>query len=295
MTKIAFLACETTLPGSSQRREDAYEHDLMVAALEPALREVGLELAVIGWEEDISAFAGISLAMLGSSWDYQDKHAEFSTKLNKLQQNGIILCNSAEVVEWNSRKTYLRELADKGAATIPTLWLDDPSGTDIADAFAYFDCEKLVVKRQIGAGAEGQLSFAKDDLPAPDWRYGHKAMLQPFLPAIQSEGEFSFVFIDGQFSHALRKVAADGEYRIQSLYGGYEQDYSPSANESAQAAKIIASLPFDPPLYARIDMVRGTNDTLLLMEAEMIEPYLYPEQGPQLGNRLAQAIAKRIS
>lgn len=295
MTKIAFLACETTLPSSGVRRGDAYEHDLMVAALEPALRNAGMEMVVIGWEEDISAFAGVSLAMLGTAWDYQDKHSEFLAKLDALEASGVTLCNSAEIVRWNSRKTYLRELADKGAATIPTLWLDDPGGEDIVRAFAHFDGEKLVVKRQIGAGAEGQLSFAKDDLPASDWRYGHMAMLQPFLPAIQSEGEFSFIFIDGEFSHALRKVAAEGEYRIQSLYGGSEQDYLPSDQEIAQATQIMASLPFDTPLYARIDMVRGPADTLLLMEAEMIEPYLYPQQGPELGPRLAQAIAKRIA
>ena len=47
MTKIAFLACETTLPSSGVRRGDAYEHDLMVAALEPALRNAGMELSLI--------------------------------------------------------------------------------------------------------------------------------------------------------------------------------------------------------------------------------------------------------
>jgi glutathione synthase/RimK-type ligase-like ATP-grasp enzyme len=298
MTKIAFLACKTTLPDTDQessiRRKDAFEHDLMVANLEPAFRAAGMELAVIGWEDDISAFDGVSLALLGTVWNYQDHHDAFLAKLDALEKKGVILCNSANVVRWNSRKTYLRELADKGAATIPTLWLDDASGSDIASAFEQFGCDKLVIKRQIGAGAEGQLNFSKDQLPPADWQFGHKAMVQPFLSAIQSEGEYSFIFIGGAFSHALRKVASDGEYRIQSVYGGTEQDYSPSDAEVAQAAQIVSALPFDAPLYARIDMVRADDGNLQLMEAEMIEPFLYPQQGPQLGERLATEVAKRI-
>jgi len=36
------------------------------------------------------------------------------------------------------------------------------------------------------------------------------------------------------------------------------------------------------------------DGSLALMEAELIEPYLYPEQGPELGDRLAAALARRI-
>ncbi len=292
---IAFLACETTMPGSGERRGDAYESDLMTDALSKALADHGLELRIVDWEADLAEFDGVSLALLGSSWNYQDKPQEFITKLDALEARGIQLCNSAEIVRWNARKTYLRELADKGAATIPTIWLDDVIADDVMAAMDSFGCEKLVVKRQIGAGAEGQMIFARDHMPDAGWRFGHKAMLQPFLPTIQSEGEFSFIFIQGELSHALRKNAAEGEYRIQSLYGGTESDYRPSQDEAAQAQKIIAALPFDTPLYARIDMVRGEDSQLLLMEAEMIEPYLYPVQGPELGPRIASAIANRLA
>lgn len=294
MSTIAFLACETTLPGSQQRRTDAFEHDLMVAALEPALADRGMKLQVIDWEAELAAFDGVDLVLLGSSWNYQDRHEAFLAKLDALEARGIAVCNPAAVVRWNSRKTYLRELAGRGAATIPTIWLEDAGSADLAAAMKEFGCDRLVVKRQIGAGAEGQLLFARDDLPATGWRYGHKAMLQPFLPAIATDGELSLVFVGGTFSHALRKVATAGDYRIQSLYGGSEQDYEPAPAEIAQAEAIIAALPFAAPLYARIDMLRD-GERLLLMEAEMIEPYLYPEQGPQLGERLASAIAERLA
>ena len=56
-------------------------------------------------------------------------------------------------------------------------------------------------------------------------------MVQPFLPAIQTEGELSMIFIDGHFSHGLIKTAAAGDYRIQSSYGGSERRYLPSDSD----------------------------------------------------------------
>jgi hypothetical protein len=120
-------------------------------------------------------------------------------------------------------------------------------------------------------------------------------MIQPFLPAIVEEGEISLIFIDGTFSHALRKRAAEGDYRIQSLFGGREEDFTPSAAELAQAAAALAACPFPAPLYARIDMVRLPSGELAMMEAELIEPYLYPDQGPDLGERLADGVARRLA
>ena len=118
-------------------------------------------------------------------------------------------------------------------------------------------------------------------------------MVQPFQSAIQTEGEYSFIFIDGDFSHALLKQAKSGDYRIQSSYGGTETKVTPSASDLASASAILGLLD-ETPLYARVDMLRGADGGMLLMELELIEPYLYPVEGPELGPRLAAAIAKRL-
>lgn len=293
MTTIAFLACATTLPGSATRRNDAFEHDLMVAALEPAFAAAGLTLRVIDWEAPMGEFEGVSLALIGTAWNYQDKTADFLAKLEALTEAGITVCNPPEVARWNIAKTYLRTLAEAGAATIPTLWRETVTAKGVAEAMDVFETDRLVVKRQVGAGAEGQELFRRSSLPGPDWSFGHPAMLQPYLPAIAEEGELSFVVIDGTVSHAIRKRPAEGDYRIQSLYGGLESPHEASEDEREAVAAIMAALPFATPLYARIDMLRD-GDALRLMEAELIEPYLYPEQGPQLGEGLAAAIVKRL-
>ncbi len=293
MSTVAFLACETTLPGAASRRNDAFEHDLMIAALEPAFAALGLTLRVIDWEAPLADFTGIDLALLGTAWNYQDKAADFLAKLEALSQRGITVCNPPDVVRWNIAKTYLRELAEVGAATIPTLWRENVTRNAAIEAMDAFETDRIVVKRQVGAGAEGQELLLRSSLPGPDWSFGYPAMLQPYLPAIAKEGELSFVVIDGEVSHAIRKRPADGDYRIQSLYGGTENVHEPSADERAAVTAIMDALPFATPLYARIDMLRD-GTTLRLMEAELIEPYLYPEQGPEMGERLAAAIAKRL-
>lgn len=295
MTTIAFLACKGTLPSAGERRGDAFEHDLTVAALEPAFASQGLELRVLDWEDDLAAFDGAALAILGTAWDYQDKAEAFLARLEELAARGIAVCNPPELVRWNMTKTYLRELEERGAPSIPTLWQQDVGQEELSEAFDYFGCERLVVKRQVGAGAQDQIIVDRGNLPAGDWQYGHRAMLQPFLPTIADAGELSFIFIDGEFSHALRKQPAPGDYRVQSLYGGTERIHQPNGEETSAALWIVEALPFATPLYARIDMLRGPDGGLMVMEAELIEPYLYPEQGPDLGERMARAVLRRLA
>lgn len=294
MATIGFLACETTLPGAELRRGDAFEHDLEVNALAPAIEALGHTFTVIDWRAPMSSFQSVDLLLLGTAWNYQDHEDEFLAKLDALENSGIVLCNPASVVRWNLQKTYLKDLAERGVPTIPTQWIERPVAADITAAFDTLRTEKVVVKRQIGAGAEGQSLFTKSAPPPQDWSMNRPAMIQPFLPSIQQEGEFSFIFVDGNFSHALIKKAAKGDYRIQSLYGGTETAIDPPDHDRQCAATVLDALPFEIPLYARIDMVRGDNDALLLMEAELIEPYLYPVQGPELGRLVAKAADTRV-
>ena len=262
--------------------------------MRPVFEAAGLELVELDWRAPLDAFEGVELALLGTAWDYQDHFLEFVAKLEALEASGVAVHNPPAVVRWNGDKRYLRALAERGVPTIPTLWFGDVRASDLAIALDAFMTDRLVVKRQVGAGGLGQESFPHNALPPPGWRFGHPAMIQPFLPSILEEGEYSFVFIDGAFSHGVRKRAGDGDYRIQSLYGGYEEHYTPEPSDLAQAEAVMDALPFADLLYCRIDMARLPTGELAVMEAEAIEPYLYPEQGLQLGKRLARAVKRRL-
>jgi len=125
-------------------------------------------------------------------------------------------------------------------------------------------------------------------------------MIQAFLPSVVEEGEYSFLYFGGQFSHGLIKRPKKGDYRIQSLYGGTEETYEPSSQERASACAVLNALSFTP-LYARVDLLRGRDGKLKLIELEMIEPYLYlahakGEGGENKGaQKLAEALVKKLT
>lgn len=289
MIKIAYLASKATLPGSPTRRSDAFEHDRMITALRAPFAAKGMQIHVLDWADLSVDWSDFGAAIIGTTWDYWDHHEQFIETLNRIEQS-TPLFNSAHLVCWNSHKGYLRELAKKGANLIPTLWLEHIDQATYASAFDQLDSDDLVFKRQVGAGADGQFRLGSKDA-MPDMP--HPMMVQPFLSKIQEEGEYSFIFIDGIFCHALLKTAKSGDYRIQSTYGGRETPIAPTPEDLFEATTVLQTLD-ERPLYARVDMLRGEDGRLLLMELEMIEPYLYPIEGPNLGPMMANAVHRRM-
>lgn len=290
MKKVAYLASRVTIPGSMIRRTDAFEHDFMMDALRPAFQARDMQVVDVCWDDPKVDWAGFGAVLIGTTWDYWDRLDEFLSALDAISAK-TRLFNPAPLIRWNIRKTYLRDLETRGAKLIPTLWLDTCGKAEALAAFDQLGADTLVFKRQVGAGAKDQHKISRGE-PIPDMP--HAMMAQPFLPMIQKEGELSFIFIDGAFCHALIKRAQPGDYRIQSSYGGREEVLHPSA-EDMRAAKAIIDALDEPPLYGRVDMLRDEDGSLLLMELEVIEPYLYPQEGPELGERIAAAVARRIS
>jgi glutathione synthase/RimK-type ligase-like ATP-grasp enzyme len=290
MKKIAYLASRVTLPGSMIRRTDGFEHDNMMDALRGPFAARGMHVEDIAWDDPKADWSSYAAVLIGTTWDYWDHLEKFLATL-ELIETQTQLFNGAALVKWNGRKTYLRELEAKGAKLIPTLWLDMCDEAAVKAAFDTLGSDDVVFKRQVGAGAKDQHRLKRGE-PVP--HMPHPMMAQPFLPMILTEGEMSFIFIDGEFCHGLIKRAQPGDYRIQSTYGGREEKITPSAEDLAAAQAIIGTLD-EAPLYGRVDMLRGPDGGLLLMELEVIEPYLYPIEGPELGERLAAAISVRIN
>lgn len=288
--QIVYLSCAVTLPEAPNRREDGFEHDQMMAALRPPIEARGGVLIDLAWDDAAVDWSAFDAVVIGTAWDYWDRQEEFLATLQQIEAK-TRLFNPSRLVRWNSRKTYLKDLEARGTRILPTLWVDAVTVENAKAAFDHFQADDLVFKRQVGAGADGQYRLERgDSLPT----MSHPMMVQPFIPAIKEEGEFSFIFIDGDVSHALVKRAAKNDYRIQSLYGGTEEKIIPPKEDLKAARAVFESLD-ETPLYARVDMVRGSDGHLMLMEIELIEPFLYPEQSEALGERMARALVKRIS
>lgn len=255
----------------------------------PAFEDQGMRLTEVSWDDTSTDWNQFDAVLIGTTWDYWDRRERFLETLEQIESQ-TRLFNSSALVRWNSNKRYLKDFADSGIHLIPTAWIDQPTTAAVEATFTTFGCEKIVIKRQVGAGADGQHLLQIGD-QVPD--LVHPMMAQPFFSSIQCEGELSMIFVDGQFSHGLLKHAAAGDYRIQSTYGGTEEAIAVSEADQATASQILASLP-ETALYARVDMLRGDSGDLYLMELELIEPYLYPLEGPGLGQRMAAALRRRL-
>lgn len=301
MSKIAFLVSDNLWPGFDNRREDAFEYDEEIGALMPAFAGQGLELIPVRWREASVRAPEFDAALPLMVWDYfQGNEEAFLAEMAKTEAT-TKLYNPFDVLKWNMNKTYLDELEAKGAPTIKTLTIERATESAIARAFEELETDKVVIKPQVGGGAWRQALYQKGDpFPARDELPPEAALVQDFLPSVQSEGEYSFLYFGGQFSHGLVKRPKDGDYRIQSLYGGTEEAYTPTQEELGAAKSVLNVLDFTP-LYARVDLLRGRDDKLKLIELEMVEPYLYlphapiGEDGINEGARnLARALAKKL-
>ena len=292
MRRVAFLTASCMIAGRAETRDDHWEHDLEFPPLRVGCAGAGIELEAVVWDDPALAIDRFDAFVVGTTWDYPEKPARFGERLAAIAERRPLF-NPLPTLRWNLHKSYLRDLAACGVAVVPTLWRQRADAESIHRAFDELDAEEIVVKPVVGAGAWRQVRLGRGDtLPPAEELPPAETMVQPFLPAVASEGEYSLVFFGRRFSHCALKVPVAGDYRVQSIFGGTEVPCQPSEAELATARAVVDAVE-GPLLYARVDMVRH-DGKLLLMELELVEPYLYPEQGPDMGTAFAAALAESL-
>ena len=275
--------------GATMAKPDPESHYLV-----DALDRIGVEAVVAPWDspEDWAAYP---LVVVRTPWDYFTRLPEFLAWAERTSKLTAVV-NPYPVIEWNSHKAYLRELAAKGIPTVPTLWLDRGAG-DGAARLRETGWADVVVKPAVSIGAVGALRAEASD-PAcvahlEALLVEGDAMVQPFVDSIASEGEVSLVYFGGAFSHAIRKRPAVGDYRVQDIYGGTVQACTPAADELALAAAALAVTPA-PTTYARVDLVRLSDGRPAVMELELIEPELFLGATPEAAPRFAEVLRNYV-
>jgi glutathione synthase/RimK-type ligase-like ATP-grasp enzyme len=254
-----------------------------------ALRGRGAEAVSVVWDEEGVDWGDFDLCLVRSTWDYHEKYGEFLAWTRRVEAESA-LRNPAEVIAWNSDKTYLRKLAERGIRTVPTAWVGRGADADLEAILAERGWEEAVVKPVVDLGAKNLLRVRRGEGSAAleDVLRRHDAMVQPFLPSLEDQGETSLVFIAGELSHAVRKRPAQGDFRVQSIWGGTASRTEPEAPRVELAERALALLD-EPPLYARVDLVAGPAGAPCLIELELIEPNLYMIEDPPAAEKLAEA------
>ena len=279
MKKIGLVTCE--------RLPQLIEADQQII---PFFSELGIDAEPVIWDNPEVNWARFDALIIRNTWDYYVKADAFQAWLTELENLGIPLWNSIETIRRNAHKFYLQSFEQQGVPIIPTLF--SPKGEEAISWKQLKDkgWSEIVVKPAVSAGSYETHRLNVTEINEKDWAtlVGETdQLIQPFLPEIMSDGEYSLIYFNKKLSHAIKKLPKAGDFRVQRQYGGQYAPFRPSLAHLEAAEAVLAQFP-EPLLYARVDGV-FMQGNFHLMEIELIEPDLYFEFGEQFARNFTQA------
>ena len=266
-TKTAFVTC-TQFPKLT-------EDDLLATK---ALGELGISVEAVIWDDPSVDWSAYSDVVIRSCWDYHLKPKEFLSWLTILERAGTIVHNPVDVIRRNMEKTYLKELQEDGISIVPSLWLASGDKVHIADLLLSQGWQKAVIKPVISASAyQTSIISLQEEAEAQamlsNLLNSGAVIIQEFAEEIRTKGEWSLIFFNKEYSHSVIKRPQQDDFRVQWEHGGTSAAAVPAPSFVTQAQTIIEMIDA-PLLYARVDGVERDGQ-LLLMELELIEPFLF--------------------
>lgn len=283
---IAFVTYDREPGGTA---DDA----LAVAAL--AVR--GVPVMPTSWNDAQVDWSRFELVVIRSPWDYFIVPDAFQSWLARLEAARVRLLNPLPVLRWNMDKRYLRELESAGIAIPPTRWLSRGERANLAELLSAVGWRKAVLKPVISGGAFDTETVTPDSAAATQPRLdalleGRDMMLQRYMEEIETEGEWSLLFFNRRFSHAVLKRPATGDFRVQSQHGGTTETRAVAPEVIAAADAILARVE-GPLLYARVDGLLQ-DGRFVLIELEILEPALFLAQADGAPARFADALLEHL-
>jgi glutathione synthase/RimK-type ligase-like ATP-grasp enzyme len=264
--KIGLLTCDK-LP----------ELTLADQQLIPELAKHNIIAKAVIWSDKNINWNDFDYLIFRNTWDYFEKETEFNLWLDQIERLGIKTLNAIEIIKQNKHKFYLREMEKEGVLILPTIFIDKKANLNLAEITPKH-WKKAVIKPAFSAGSYLTTVFDTLDIEKTNDEYTKIAqekelLLQEFMPEIQTLGESSFIFFNKKFSHAINKKPIDGDFRVQSQFGGEYTLIQPSQELIDKAQKVVNTFE-EKLLYARVDGI-VIDGELHLMEIECIEPDLY--------------------
>ncbi|WP_436772735.1 ATP-grasp domain-containing protein [Yinghuangia sp. YIM S09857] len=280
--RVALVTC-AELPGLDE------DETAPIAPL--AARGVLAEPVV--WDDPAVDWDAYDLAVIRSAWDYAGRRAEFTAWAERVPR----LANPADVVRWNTDKSYLRDLAAAGVPVVDTTWLDPDSTATLPTSGEY------VVKPAVSSGARNTGRYDMADSAQRALAAGlatkliaekRTVMVQPYQHAVDTAGETAVLFLGGHYSHAIRKGAMlTGPASEVGLYKEEEiTTRSATDSELHVAQQALAAVPGGARrlLYARVDLVPNPDGHPVVLELELTEPSLFLRHDEGAPERFADAV-----
>ncbi|HQR17464.1 MAG TPA: hypothetical protein PK948_03785 [Gemmatimonadales bacterium] len=271
--------------------------DVEDAPLVPALRRAGIDGVPLVWNDPAVDWTAYDLVVVRTTWDYPNKIAAFLAWADRVAA-ARRLWNPAPMLRWNTDKLYLRELSERGVPIVPTLWFARGSVADLPRLLAEEGWTEAVLKPVVSAGARrtrlvGPSTVREGAHFLAEQLTQRAMMVQPYVAEVSTVGELSLLYFNGRFSHAVRKIPAAGDFRVQTEHGGRVLAVQPTPAEFAAGQRVLDALAEDT-LYARIDLLPTTDGVLRLLELEVTEPSMFLRWDADAPDRFAAAIQERL-
>jgi hypothetical protein len=250
----------------------------------------GASVRVAIWSDPQVDWSASPLTLIRATWDYPQRFDEFWRWLAHVETKTTLI-NDPATVRWNAHKRYLGELERDGIAIVPTIFVDSSVEFDLQNECARRGWSDIVIKPCVGGSSYGARRMRGQEIPGNGVRHlrslleNGEAMVQPFLSEIETAGELACIFIDGTFSHAVRKAPFNSSTVTTS-----EVVCALTEGDARFVREIVADLE-RVPAYARVDIVPAASGTVL-MELELIEPTLYFGLEPSAAQRLAERVLR---
>ena len=266
--------------------------------LKDAIQKLNLQVVRKSWDDSNFDWSTTQFAIFRTTWDYFDRFEEFSSWLNKVSQQTILL-NSENLIRWNIDKHYLLNLKYKGVPICESYFIEKGDTITLYNLSKKHSLDTFVIKPCISGAARHTYKISQENITAHEELFSeliaNEAMIiQPFQKNIVKKGEISMMVVDGKFTHAVLKIAKPGDFRVQDDFGGSVLNYTPTQEEITYAENAVKSCP-EMPIYARVDVFLDNENKLALAELELIEPELWFRNHPKAAHKLAKAIKERIT
>jgi glutathione synthase/RimK-type ligase-like ATP-grasp enzyme len=260
--------------------------------LVPEFKKAGIEAVGVPWDEVGVEWEEYEAVILRSCWNYHEHYEDFSNWLDGLTALQILVWNPTSIILKNTHKTYLLELQKLGVPIIPTAIVQAGESVTAEDVMQTNGWDEVVIKPEVGAYGKNIARFTTAQLSEAEI-FMHEilsksdAVLQPFMPSICTSGEYSLVFINKEFSHAMQKQPKPGDFITSGAHRLREFMITADMDLISQAEAILQTI-ISPLLYARVDGVVEKGQ-FYLMELELTEPYLFLEREKQAAKKLVRA------
>jgi glutathione synthase/RimK-type ligase-like ATP-grasp enzyme len=265
--------------------------------LQTALENKGLKVCKKDWADKNFDWKTTKYAIFRTTWDYFERFDEFFIWL-KNTKNKTTFINSSEIINWNIDKHYLQDLAKNNINIAPTLFVEKGDKISLQQLFEETNWNEAVIKPSISGTARHTYRITASNCSEVEAVFQklleNECMLfQQFLNNIITEGEISLILIGGKYTHAVKKTAKKGDFRVQDDHGGSVEKYKPTKEEILFAKNCLRASPFSP-IYARVDLVNDNNNQASLSELELIEPELWFRNYPKAAELFAEEVVLRF-